>query len=155
MADDSEGAGGEQRQDLRARQREAKRTQTYTLFLKDLCERSRLPGEQAEKVLVSVLCALEQRLGNGEVSDLYAQLPLKLQDALQACLPKREQPQALPGLDALLQRVAKDLDGDQALALSVIRAVLSTVRAHISEGEAEQVGHELPADLRALWARTI
>jgi uncharacterized protein (DUF2267 family) len=155
MADDPEGTGGEQGQGLRARRHQAKQTQTYSLFLKDLCERSGLPRERAEKALVSVLCVLEQRLLHGEVDDLRAHLPTKLQEALQACTPRPEQPPGKVGLDEFLQKVAEDLGGDQALALSVTRAVLGTVRAHISEGEAEQVGHELPADLRALWARPI
>jgi uncharacterized protein (DUF2267 family) len=155
MADEPEGTGGAQGQDLRARRREAKRAQTYSLFLKDLCERSGLTRERAEKALVSVLCALEQRLIKGEADDLRAQLPLKLQEALQSCNPQRERPLWKFGLDELLQMVAEDLGGDRELAESVTRAVLATVRAHITEGEAEQVGHELPADLRALWARPI
>jgi uncharacterized protein (DUF2267 family) len=153
MADDPEGTGGEQGQRLRGRRHEAKQTQTYSLFLKDLCERSGLPRERAERALVSVLCVLEQRLI--EVDDLRAQLPVKLQEALQACTPRPEQPLGKFGLDEFLQKVAEDLGGDPALAVSVTRAVLATVRAHLSEGEAEQMGHELPADLRALWARPI
>ncbi|PTL80616.1 DUF2267 domain-containing protein [Vitiosangium sp. GDMCC 1.1324] len=154
MADEPEGMG-EQQLDLRARRREARRTQTYALFLKDFCAASGLPRDRAEKALVSVLCALEQRLIKGEADDLRAQLPMKLQEALQACNPQRERPVWKFGLDEFLQMVAEDIGGDRAQAESVTRAAFATVRAHITEGEAEQVGHELPADLRALWARPI
>ncbi|MGZ3460103.1 MAG: DUF2267 domain-containing protein [Archangium sp.] len=154
MADEPKSMG-EERQDLRGRRHEARHTQTYSLFLKDLCASSGLPRERAEKALVSVLCALEQRLVKGEADDLRAQLPLKLQEALQSCNPQRERPLWKFGVDELLQMVAEDLGGDKAQAESVTRAVFATLRAHISEGEAEQVGHELPADLRALWARAL
>jgi uncharacterized protein (DUF2267 family) len=147
MSDDSEGFGEERR--------DAKRTQVYALFLKHLRETSDLPGERAEKALRSVLCALEQWLLGDEVEELRARLPPSLRDALHACLPRRERLLGRSGADELLQRVAEDTGGDPPLAESVTRAVFSTVRTHISEGEAEQVGDELPADLRALWARPI
>jgi uncharacterized protein (DUF2267 family) len=154
MADEPEGFG-EQGQDLRARRRGEKRTRTYSLFLDDLRERSGLPSEHAEKALLSVLCTLEQWLLLGEEDDPRTRLPMKLQEALQACAPQGEPPSWKSGVDALLQQVAGDLGGDTARAESITRAVFATVRAHISEGEAAQVGDELPVDLRALWARSI
>ncbi|WP_257453943.1 DUF2267 domain-containing protein [Archangium lipolyticum] len=154
MADEPEGFG-EQGQDLRARRREARRARTYSLFLEGLREKSGLPSELAEKALFSVLCTLEQWLLQCEAGDPRSRLPVKLQEALQGCDPQRERPLRNSSVDALLQRVAGELGGDTAQAECITRAVFSTVRAHLSEGEAAQVGDELPADLRALWARAI
>ncbi|HEX8825517.1 MAG TPA: DUF2267 domain-containing protein [Archangium sp.] len=154
MSDDSEGFG-QSGQDLRSRRHEAKHAQTYALFLKHFCERSGLPRERSEKALVSVLCALEQRLLQPAADDLRAQLPMKLQEALRACAPQRERSPRTFSVDELLQKVAEDLGEDTTRAESVTRAVFATVRAHVTEGEAEQVAHALPADLRAFWARPI
>lgn len=152
MADEPEDFEG---QEPRARRRDTKRTRMYSLFLEDLRERSGLPGEHAEKVLFSVLCTLEQWLLQGEAGDPRVQLPMKLQEALQACEPRNERPLWKSNADALLRKVAGELGSDTALAESTTRAVFATVRAHLGEGEAAQVGDELPADLRALWARSI
>ncbi len=154
MADEPEGMG-EERQGSRTQQREARRIKTYSLFLEKLREASSLPGERAEKALILVLCALEQQLVNGEVDDLRAQLPVKLQEALQGCRPRPERTPWTSGMDDFLQKVAEDIGGDKAMAESVTRAVLATVRAHMTEGEAERLGNELPEELRVRWARPI
>jgi uncharacterized protein (DUF2267 family) len=127
----------------------------YSLLLEDLRERSGLPREHAEKVLFPVLCTLEQWLLQGEAGDPRVQLPMRLQEALHAREPRHERPPWKSGVDALLEKVAGELGSDTALAESITRAVFATVRAHLSEGEATQVGDTLPADLRALWARSI
>jgi uncharacterized protein (DUF2267 family) len=152
MADEPEDFEG---QAPRARRRETGRRRMYSRFLEDFRERSGLPGEHAEKVLFPVLCTLEQWLLQGEAGDPRVQLPMKLQEALQACEPRHERTSRKSSVDALLHQVAGELGGDTALAESTTRAVLATVRAQLSEGEAARVGDELPADLRALWARSI
>jgi uncharacterized protein (DUF2267 family) len=152
MADEPEDLEG---QEPRARRRDTKHTRMYSLFLEDLRERSGLPREHAEKVLFSVLCTLEQWLLQGEAGDPRVQLPMKLQEALQACEPRHERPSWKSNADALLRKVAGELGSDMALAESTTRGVFAMVRAHLGEGEAAQVGDELPPDLRALWARSI
>lgn len=152
MADDSEVFGEERNPSARRAER---RAQAHAFILKELGAASGLPAEHAQKALVSVLCALEQWLVRDESEDLRVPLPRMLREALRACTPRRERLPGKAGVDELLQRVAEDIGGDSPRAESVTRAVLAAVRAHITEDEAEQVGNELPVELRALWARTL
>ncbi|MBJ6760773.1 DUF2267 domain-containing protein [Myxococcaceae bacterium JPH2] len=146
--------GAESTTDVRAQQRHASRTaRTYGFFLKDLQKRAGVDAARAEQAAQSVLCLIEQRLMGGEVKDLEAQLPQKLRDVLQRCPRHEGKPPRKFGLLAFLAQVAEDLDITTNEAERLSRAVLVTVREHISEGEAEDVIGQLPADLQALWAR--
>jgi uncharacterized protein (DUF2267 family) len=152
MADEPERMEDELRL-LRERRHRARCTRSYSLFLEKLGERSDLPREQARRALVSVLCALERPLRHVTADDPRAWLPLKLQEAFQGCPLQGDDVPGPSGLEALLQRVEADIGADRARAESVTRAVLATLRACITEGEAQQVSDALPADMRALWAR--
>ncbi|NTX05942.1 DUF2267 domain-containing protein [Myxococcus sp. CA051A] len=138
-------------EELRAKRRESRTSRTYTLFLRDLEAKAGVDRPLAERAAESVLCTLEQRLMGQEVEHLEAQLPQKVRDLLQRC-PRHEglPPRKFKMLE-FLQMVSDDLDTTPNEAERLTRAVFATVRAHISEGEAEDVIGQLPADLRALW----
>ncbi|XXF78174.1 DUF2267 domain-containing protein [Myxococcaceae bacterium GXIMD 01537] len=125
--------------------------QTYALFLRELEERG-VDKDLAPKAIESVLCALEQRLVENEGRHLEAQLPKRVQALLQRCPRHLGRPPRKLNRDEFLEMVASDLGCDLTQAEGLTRAVFSTVREHISEGEAEDVAIELPLDLRTLWA---
>ncbi|MCP3137102.1 DUF2267 domain-containing protein [Pyxidicoccus xibeiensis] len=158
MANEREGQeeAGERRggtPDIRAQRRESRTAQTYAHFLKDLEQKANIGRELAEKAAQSVLCMLEQRLMDTEAKHLEAQLPLKVRELLQRCPRHQGTAPRKYKLEQFLAMVAEDLDTTPNEAERLSRAVFSTVREHISEGEAEDVMGQLPNDLRALWAR--
>jgi uncharacterized protein (DUF2267 family) len=121
-----------------------------------LARRAALGGldhELAERAAGSVLQRLAARLTRGEATDLVAQLPRMLVDLLDE--PRPERPIDKFGREELLAGVAADLGVFQDKGEVIVRAVFATVRAHISEGEAEKVGMQLPRNLEALWAQSI
>jgi uncharacterized protein (DUF2267 family) len=152
----SEQHGGEGRRGLtveqRAQRRESRAAQTYAAFLGDL-EKKGLARPLAEKTAQAVLCALEQRLMDSEARHLEAQLPLKMRALLQRCPRHAGQPPRKFGRAEFLRVIADELGCDVDEAERLARAVLTTVRDHISEGEAEDVIGQLPQDLRTLWVR--
>ncbi|MCP3063429.1 DUF2267 domain-containing protein [Myxococcus sp. K38C18041901] len=155
MANETEGqqqqADGRASEELRAKRHASRTSRTYAFFIRDLEARAGVDRALAERAAESVLCTLEQRLMGGEVKDLEAQLPQKVRDMLQRC-PRHEglPPRKFKMLE-FVQRVADDLDTTPNEAERLCRAVFVTVREHISEGEADDVMGQLPADLRALW----
>ena len=152
MADEPERMDDELRL-LRERRHQARCTRMYALFLDDLRERSGLPREQARRALVSVLCALELPLRPLCSDDPRVWLPRKLQEAFQACPPRAEAAASPAGLEGFLQRLQTELGTDRAQAERNARLVFTSLRACITEGEAQQVDEALPPDMRALWAR--
>ncbi|MCK8502331.1 DUF2267 domain-containing protein [Myxococcus fulvus] len=137
----------------RARRKEAHASQHYAAFLKHLCERGGMSPSVAEKAAVSVLCAVERRITQGETQDLEAQLPNKLTLLLHRCERHEDELPKGFGREELLARVGEDLALNPEAVEPVVRAVLNSVRAQISEGEAEDVMDQLPEDLRELWRR--
>jgi uncharacterized protein (DUF2267 family) len=138
---------------LRERRHLSRCNRTYSLLLEGLGPATGLPPAAAQRAFISVLCALQPPLPRDLTAEWRAQLPVKWQEALRACAPRRDPAQAQPDLEALLRRVEADIGAERARAESVTRAILSTLRAHITEGEAEQVAEALPAEFRALWGR--
>lgn len=141
--------------DIRAQRSESRATQTYTFFLKDLEAKAGIDRDLAERAAESVLCVLEQRLIDTEAKHLEAQLPRKVRDLLQRCPRHEGAPPRKFKLEEFLNMVAEDLDTTPNEAERLCRAVFATVRAHISEGETEDVIGQLPNDLRSLWAREV
>ncbi|NOK22387.1 DUF2267 domain-containing protein [Corallococcus carmarthensis] len=140
--------------DERRRMRhEARTSQTYKAFLKYLRDVGQLPSEQAaEDAAISVLCVLEQRLVGEEDNDLEAQLPMKLRELMVRCDRHEAGPPPQKfGRAEMLAMVAEDLDMDPDDTEPIIRAVFSAIQAQISTGESDDIGGELPPDLRDLW----
>ncbi|MFP2895159.1 DUF2267 domain-containing protein [Corallococcus sp. 4LFB] len=151
----------EERRELSIEERRARRSamrasQTYARFIDHLCERGGMSPSVAQQAAVSVLCGLEQRIQVEESHDLEAQLPRKLTELLHRC--ERHDAEARPerfGRDELLSQVGEDLALHPDAVEPVVRAVMDAVRHQISEGEAEDVSAQLPADIRHLWLPTM
>jgi len=148
--------GGERRRvtpEMRAQRSESRAAQTYAFFLRDM-EAKGLDRKLAEQAIQSVLCVMEQRLMSEEVADMEAQLPRKVVGLLQRCSKHQDKPYRKFGRTEFLGMVAEDLGVDLKEAERITCAVLSTVREHISEGEAMDVLGQLPQELRTLWEWT-
>ncbi len=138
----------------RLQRHETKTNQTFKQFLDNLCQLGSMREEFAERAAVSVLCALEQRLFGNEFRHLEAQLPLKLQKLLAQC--ERHPGEAPQKLDreAFLERIGEDLGMQTDEVEPVVRAVFTAVKDQVSEGEIEDVIHQLPSDFHDLWRHT-
>ncbi len=124
----------------------------YQRFLGALQAAGVGPRDRAEHAAVSVLCALEQRIGGLEARDVNEELPWALRDLLRRCeLHPRSRPERF-GREELVQRVAEELGIDAADAERTARTVLLTARSLLSEKEASDVASRLPKDLQGLWA---
>ncbi|WP_223631660.1 DUF2267 domain-containing protein [Corallococcus sp. EGB] len=142
--------------DERRRMRHESRTsQTYKAFLKYLRDVGPFQSEQAaQDAAVSVLCALEQRILGEESNDMEAQLPQKLRELLVRCERHESGPPPRKfGRGEMLEMVADDIGVKPESAEPIIRAVFSAIQAQISDGESDDIGGELPTDIRDLWAR--
>jgi uncharacterized protein (DUF2267 family) len=140
--------------ELRRQRHESRAGSTYKAFLKDVCAIGDFDDEAlAERAAISVLCYLEQRVMGEEAKDLNAQIPSKLRELVQRCEIHEGKPRDKYGREAFFQMVAGDLKKDPSEIEPIIRAVVTAVRAQVSEGEAEDFGNMLPPDLRDLWNR--
>ncbi|MEA2119271.1 DUF2267 domain-containing protein [Halovibrio sp. HP20-50] len=130
---------------------ERRTSNTYNKFLNELCTPGDMSKEEAEKATVAVLGALEKRIQPTETSKMEAQLPQKLRELLDhSGIDKSLAPQRF-GKDEFIEMVASDLDASPEEAESTSRRVFATVRAQISDGEAEDVASQLPLDIAQLW----
>jgi uncharacterized protein (DUF2267 family) len=136
-----------------ARRHDAHVHATYAAFIRHLCDLSALPPALAECAAVSVLGALERRLMPNGARNLESQLPRLLVEFLP---PPEERPPRTHrfGREELVETVADDLQMPVARAELVVRAVLRAFQDQISEGEADKVASNLPADIQALWRLT-
>jgi CBS domain-containing protein/uncharacterized protein (DUF2267 family) len=136
--------------EIRAQRSESRAAQTFAFFLRDLEARG-LDRKLAEQAIQSVLCVMEQRLMSDEARQMEAQLPRKVVALLERCPKHQGKPYRKFGRIELLGMVAEDLGVDMKAAERITHAVLSTVREHITEGEAMDVLGQLPRELRTLW----
>lgn len=139
----------------RLQRRESRANQTYVAFLKDLCRIGSMSPEFAEQAAVSVLCALEQRLIRDEAKHLEAQLPRKLQNLLVRCDRHAGPAPVKFDRDELLEMVGQDLNMKPDEVEPVVRAVFTTVREHVTEGEIDDVIQQLPRSFDDLWQRAM
>lgn len=155
MAEGRRPETAEQLEERRRQRRESRASQSYASFLKELCEIGSMAPEFAEQAAISVLCALEQRLIPDEAKQLEAQLPLKLQNLLGRC--ERHEGIAPVKMDRaqFLEMVGRDLNMQPDEVESIVRAVFLTVRKRVSEGEIEDVIHQLPKEFLDLWQRVV
>jgi uncharacterized protein (DUF2267 family) len=142
--------------DINPERHEARANATFKKFVHDLCAQGNFNEQQAVRAAASVLVRLEQRIMGEEALNLEAQLPQRLQEILaEAQRPREGAPVFKFTREDFVKTVGSDLGVNEGNAEAIIRAVFTTVRAHITEGEAEDVGAQLPKDLQPLWARPI
>ncbi len=139
--------------EVRAQRSESRAAQTYSFFLRDL-EGKGLDRKLAEQAIQSVLCVMEQRLMSEEARHMEAQLPRKVVAMLERCPKHQDKPYRKFGREEFLGMVCEDLGVGMEEAERITCAVLSTVREHISDGEAMDVLGQLPRELRTLWEPT-
>lgn len=108
--------------------------------------------EQARRGLAIVLGALVRRLTANEAKDLIAQLPSLLQPDLQA-LPAG--PDKTITASTIEDELARELHLDPAEAVRVHAVVAGVIAGSISEGEAEDIRSQLPAELRSLFRYSV
>ncbi|WP_216619031.1 DUF2267 domain-containing protein, partial [Corallococcus carmarthensis] len=142
-----------EKQERQARRHEAHVRATYAAFIRHLCELSALPSALAESAAVSVLSALERRLMPNGARNLEAQLPRLLVEFLPPPEERPPRPHRF-GREEFIASVAEDLQMPMDQSELVVRAVLRAFQDQITEGEADKVASNLPADLQALWRLT-
>jgi uncharacterized protein (DUF2267 family) len=122
------------------------------IWLNDLCAELDSDDRQyAYRVLRGFLHALRDRLPHEESAQLAAQLPLLLRGLYyESWVPSRT-PQAYHDARSFLDRMAAEasLAGDTEASFAAAAAA-RVLRAHVSEGEVEDVLAVLPPALRAL-----
>jgi uncharacterized protein (DUF2267 family) len=142
--------------DINPERHESRANATFKTFIRDLCAQGNFNEQQAVRAAASVLVRLEQRITGEEAMNLQAQVPERLQEILaEANRPGEGAPVYKFTRDDFVKTVGNDLGVNEGQAEAIIRAVFTTVRAHITEGEAEDVTSQLPKDLSPLWARPI
>ncbi|ADO67822.1 DUF2267 domain-containing protein [Stigmatella aurantiaca] len=145
--------GGERQTPVRegrAQRSESRAAQTYAFFLKDL-EAKGLDRKLAEQAIQAVLCVMERRLMSDESRHMEAQLPRKVVALVKRCAEHQDLPYEKFGREEFLGRVTAHLNVAVDEAERISCAVLSTVREHLTPGEAEDVLGQLPLELRTLW----
>lgn len=133
-----------------ARRRASRLDASYRRLINEFRTESALPTfEQAEAAFDVVLSALVRRLTPDEAKDLIAQLPLRIGDRLRT-LPRG--PDKRITEEGILTELAHRLDVSQARAREVLEAAVRTLDANVSAGEMQDVRHQLPKELRGLFA---
>lgn len=145
------GRRGKSIEELRRQRSETRQSQTYKAFLDGLCKKSGWDQPFAEKAAVTVLGLLERRIQQGEAEDLEAQLPRKLVTLIQSGEAHEDLTPRELDRDKFVQVVASELGKDPGEAEVAIRNVFGCLREKVSEGEVDQVIHQLPKDLQAFW----
>lgn len=123
------------------------------IWLKDLMQELQWDDYQrAYRALRTVLHALRDRLPIEEATDLGAQLPMLVRGFYyegwspgHTPVPEHKLEQFLEHINVQFQG-EPDADGEQ-----ITRAVFRTINKHVTAGEIEDVKHNLPEAIRALW----
>jgi uncharacterized protein (DUF2267 family) len=122
-------------------------------FVSRVADRSALDPERARRAAEAVLEALGERIAGGEVEDLAAQLPADLRPALERGNARSGGKAQRMSLQEFLSHVA-ELEGvTPEEAREHAYAVLTTLRAAISEKEFDDLLAELPDQYRELLRR--
>jgi uncharacterized protein (DUF2267 family) len=110
-----------------------------------------LDRDQARRAVEAVLETLAERISDGEVEDLAAELPAKLRPALERGL--RHSRAATPmSVDEFLTRVAEREGVSRDEAEQHTRAVFTTLREFVSGREFSDMAAQLSRDYAALLA---
>lgn len=123
--------------------------------LVDALAREGLPRRaEAARAVEAVMCALSQRIAHADLADLLELLPFPFRTRLAACERHAVAPHPrFRTAEDFYEVVAEDLDRSPEEVEPTVRAVFAAVRAQIPEGDAEDVGNQLPSELQVLWRR--
>lgn len=133
-----------------ARRRASRLDASYRRFVNEFRTESTLPSvDQADTALAIVLSALVRRLTADEAKDLIAQLPLRIGERLRGLPPGPDKSITAEGIVAEL---SERLGVASARASDVLDAVVRTLDANVSAGQMQDVRHQLPKDLRSVFA---
>jgi uncharacterized protein (DUF2267 family) len=113
----------------------------YDEFIGAVSQRGGLSREQAEVLARATLETLAELVTPKEVEDLAAQLPKPLKEPLSP----RDRTESF-GLEGFVSRVRERAQVSTPLAAIGVKAVLTTVREAVSEGEFEDVMAQLPEE---------
>lgn len=108
--------------------------------------------ERSYHVLRSVLHALRDRLPPDEAVHLGAQMPMLVRGFYYEGWHPADKPERYRHKRDFLEHIAHDLPTlDPTQQERAAMAVFSVLNHELSGGEAEQVRHALPAEVRDLW----
>ena len=133
-----------------ARRRASRLDASYRRFVNEFRTESTLPSvDQADTALTIVLSALVRRLTADEAKDLIAQLPLRIGERLRGLPPGPDKSITAEGI---LAELSERLGVESVRAIEVLDAVVKTLDANVSAGQMQDVRHQLPKDLRSVFA---
>lgn len=133
-----------------ARRRASRLDASYRRLMNEFRAESALPSiDQADTAFAVVLSALVRRLTPDEGKDLIAQLPLRIGERLQS-LPAG--PDKTITEAAIIAELAGRLGITPPRAREVLEAAVRTLDANVSAGQMQDVRHQLPKELRGVFA---
>jgi uncharacterized protein (DUF2267 family) len=115
-------------------------------FIKHVSERAEVQRDEAAMLTRAVLATLGERLTGGEADDLAAQLPQELKKELLEAGPEPDD----FDLEEFIRRVAARTGVSEEEAWRASRAVMTTLREAITEGEFDDVYAQLPKEFNKL-----
>lgn len=134
-----------------ARRRASRLDASYRRLINEFRSEAVLPSiEQADAAFTVVASALVRRLTPDEAKDLIAQLPLRIGDRLRTLPPG---PDKQITEEAILAELADRLDVSPGRAREVLEAAVRTLDANVTAGQMEDVRHQLPKELRSVFAQ--
>jgi uncharacterized protein (DUF2267 family) len=108
--------------------------------------------ERSYHVLRSVLHAVRDRLPPDDAVHLGAQMPMLVRGFYYEGWHPADKPEHYRHKEEFLAHIAHDLPGlDPVQRERAATAVFSVLSQELSGGEADQVRHALPAEVRDLW----
>jgi uncharacterized protein (DUF2267 family)/predicted transcriptional regulator len=139
------------RLEMQAAKRRASRLDaSYRRLMNEFRTESALSSiEQADSGFLVILSALVRRLTADEAKDLIAQLPLRIGERLQS-LPAG--PDKTITEAAIVAELARRLGVTPPRAREVLDAAVRTLDANVSAGQMQDIRHQLPKELRAVFA---
>lgn len=133
-----------------ARRRESRLDASCRRFINEFRAESALTSfEEADAAFMVVASALVRRLTPDEAKDLIAQLPLKIGERLRT-LPPGPDKHITEG--TILTQLADRLRVHKGRAREVLEAAVRTLDANVTPGQMEDVRHQLPKELRTVFA---
>ncbi|MFN3919310.1 MAG: DUF2267 domain-containing protein [Methylohalobius sp.] len=108
---------------------------------------------RAYHALRSVLHHLRDRLSVDDSANLAAELPMLIRGLYYEGWQPSKVPLKIRSKDEFLDLIRQDFSQEPEVdAAKIARAVFSVLERHISEGEAKEILHSLPKQIREIFA---